>query len=65
MLTCLRQISEARRRVYRSRVEKHRVAGALGEHLAPNALAAELIKARGAVLPASPGPGMYDWEPQR
>jgi hypothetical protein len=65
MLTCLGQISEARRRVYRSRVEKHRVASALGEHPAPNALAAELIKARGGVLPASPGPDMYDWEPQR
>jgi hypothetical protein len=36
-----------------------------GEHPAPNALAAELIKARGGVLPASPGPDMYDWEPQR
>ena len=36
------------------------------EHPAPNALAAELIKARGGVLPAClPGPDMYDWEPQR
>jgi hypothetical protein len=46
-------------------MEKHRVPGAFGEHPAPNALATELIKARGGVLPASSGPDMYDWEPQR